>query len=184
MATIRVKAQPVGVDRVVRQFSLAAAHLPVDTLEAQRELGRASEVVFAAFAPHKTWRLIRGISSVSEGSVVTVKDEARNPSSGYDYVGVTRFGHKVARIYPKHRAAAHVIATRKRREGETVTHGHDEFALGHPALRFTIGGRVLYRASVAGYHPASDWAEDALPEVNAEADAVASRLGRTIESRF
>ena len=168
MATISIKARPVGADAAARRFSLAAARLPEDTLASQRELGRASEVVFGAYAPHRTGRLVRGIASIVAGATVIVRDFAQNPESGYDYVGVTRFGHRVARIYPKHTSAS-VLGTGKRKAG---------------ALRMVIGGRVLYRASVAGYHPASDWAEDALPEVEAEAEVVAARLGGKIEARF
>jgi hypothetical protein len=168
VATIKIKARTFGADSALRRFRVVAAMLPSDTFDAQRELGRAAEVVFGAHAPFRSGRLIRGISSEGGGGGVIVKDIARNPESGYDYVGVTRFGHQVARIYPTHTAGS-VLASGKARSG---------------ALRFSIGGRVLYRASVAGYHPASDWAEDALPEVRAEAQAVATRLGRTIEARF
>jgi hypothetical protein len=165
---ISLVARPVGAERVVRRFLTAADRLKEDTLEGQRELGRLSEVIFAAHAPHLTGRLIRGISSSVLGGRVIVKDEARNPETGYDYVGVTRFGHKVARIYPKHAAASN-LAMGKAKKG---------------ALRFTIGGRTLYRGSVAGYHPAQDWADEALPEVQGAAQTVASRLGNRIEARF
>lgn len=170
MASIALKARTVGADAVLRRFMIASARLPVDTLDAQQELGRASEVVFGAYVPIKSGRALRGISSDLSGAAVIVTDEARNPETGYDYIGVTRFGHKVARIYPKHSSSnASSLATGKQKHG---------------MLRFVIGGRVLYRASVAGYHPASDWATDALPEVEVEAQAVATRLGRKIESRF
>jgi hypothetical protein len=168
VAKIAIKARPVGVDGVLRRFNVASDLLPGDTLEAQRELGRRAEVIFGAHAPHKSGRLIRGIASIALGGKVIVKDEAKNPATGFDYVRITRFGHAVARIFPKH-AAASTLANGKARAG---------------ALRFTIGGRVLFRASVAGYHPASDWAEDAFPEVAAAAQTVASRLGRKIEARF
>jgi hypothetical protein len=165
---ITIKARPVGAERVIRRFLTAADRLKEDTLEGQRELGRLSEVVFAAHAPHRSGRLIRGISSLVLGGRVIVKDEARNPETGYDYVGVTRFGHKVARIYPKH-AAASSLATGKAKKG---------------ALRIPMGGGFIFRASVAGYHPGSDWADEALPEVRSQAQVVATRLGRRIEARF
>lgn len=165
---IALKARPVGVERIVQRLRVGAERLPRDTLEAQRELGRRAEVIFGAHAPHRSGRLIRGISSSVLGGKVIVKAEARNPESGYDYVGVTRFGHKVARIYPKGTSGS-VLANGKAKKG---------------ALRFSVGGKVLYRASVAGYHPASDWADDALPEVRGAAQTVAARLGRQIEARF
>lgn len=170
---IALKARPIGVGRVLRNFLTASAALPDDTLDAQRELGRHSEVIFGAHAPHKSGRLIRGIASIVLGGKVIVKDEARNPTSGYDYVGVTRFGH--GKIVPKNRQfGATVLATGKRRG----------YTPGHAALRFMVGGRVVYAAYINEWRPASDWATDALPEVAAEAQAVATRLGHTIESRF
>lgn len=173
---VKIKAKPVGVNHVLRNFISAAGSLKDDTLEAERELGRRAEVIFGAHAPHRTGRLIRGISSVLLGGQVIVKAEAKNPQSGYDYVGVTRFGHRVARIYPAQRFAAFVLDTKKRRKSGRTNHP--------PALRLVIGGRVLYRASVPGYHPDHDWAQDALPEIRAAATGVATRLGRRIEARF
>lgn len=184
MATIALKARTIGADGAIRRFLVTAGMLHGDTRDAQRELGKAAEVVFGAYVPVKSGRALRGISSDAEGDAVIVKDVARNPQSGFDYIRITRFGHNVARIFPTHRSSgAHIIATKRRRGGETLTHGYDSFT-SQAALRFTIGGRVLYRHSVAGYHPASDWATDALPEVEVEAQAVATRLGRKIESRF
>jgi hypothetical protein len=184
MAGARFTARPVGVDGVLRRFLVAATRLPHDTTDAQQELGKAAEVVFGAYVPVKTGRELRGIGSDLAGGVVTVSDYARNPTSGFDYVAVTRFGHRVDRIYPTHRSsAASIVATKRRRGGETLTHGFDSFA-SNAALRFTIGGRVLFRHSVRGYHPASDWAEDALPEIEAQAQVVATRLGHTLEARF
>jgi hypothetical protein len=170
VASITLKARTLGVESVLRRFLVAASLLPSDTLDAQRELGKAAEVVFGAYVPVRSGRALRGISSDVLGAGVTVTDVARNPQSGYDYIGVTRFGHSVARIFPKHSTgSASTLANGKKKRG---------------ALRFSIGGRVLYRASVAGYHPASDWATDALPEVEVAAQGVATRLGRKIESRF
>lgn len=171
---VRLKARSAGADRVLRSFATASALLPTDTLGAQRDLGRAAEVVFGAFAPFRSGRLIRGIASLVAGGKVVVRADARDPASGYDYVGVTRFGHRVARISPKgRRYAASVLSTGKKRSSGK-----------RAALRFTIGGRAFFAASVRGYKPASDWATDALPEVEAEARVIVDRLGRKIESRF
>lgn len=170
MASMTITARSVGVEGVLRRFLVAASLLPSDTMDAQRELGKAAEVVFGAHVPIRSGRALRGISSDALGAGVTVTDVAKNPETGYDYIGVTRFGHRVARIFPKHTAAsASTLASGKSRKG---------------ALRFSVNGRVMYRASVAGYHPASDWATDALPEVQVAAQAVATRLGHKIVSRF
>lgn len=169
---IKLKVRTAGADSVARRFAAARARLPWDVRDAEISLGRAAEVVFAAYAPVRSGRLIRGISSSFDGGGVTVRADARNPMSGYDYVGVTRFGHGVIR--PKDRQfGAYVLATGKRR-------GYGRRAM----LRFTVGNKVVYTPEVAAWRPASDWATDALPEVYAEADVVAARLGATIESRF
>lgn len=174
MATIKIKARSLGTDGVARRFIAAVTRMPRDTMDAQRELGKLSEVVFASHAPFRSGRLIRGISSSGAGTVI-VKDEARNPQTGYDYVGVTRFGHGKI-IAGRGRAPAFTLATKKSRG----------FLGGKrkPMLRFVIGGRVVYTPYVNAWRPASDWAEDALPEVEAQAQVVASRLGQTIESHF
>jgi hypothetical protein len=172
---ISLVAKPVGAQRVLRRFITASAALKRQLLDAEKELGRKAEVIFGAHAPFRTGRLIRGISSFTLGNGVTVKAEARNPQSGYDYVGVTRFGH--GKIVPRHdRGTAFVLATKKRRATKRTN--------ARPALRFTIGGRVVYAAYVNAWKPAQDWADAAMPEVEAAAQGVAARLGRTIEARF
>ena len=134
-------------------------------------LGEDAEMIFAAFAPSKSGRLARGIVATRAGRMVVVRSTARDPSSGYEYTGVTRFGHRAAYIYPKARRSASVVATRgERARGRRA------------ALRFTLGGRVVYASRVRGYRPASDWATDALPAVEQAADAAAGRLGRRVNA--
>ena len=142
------------------------------------EVAHRAEVVYAAHAPHATGRLGRGIKTVPFGGQFLVIAEAKNPTSGYDYVAVTRFGHKQARIYPRaDRRKASVVATgNKRRKG------------GGAALAFRVGGvggvggKMIFRRSVKGFHPTSDWATDAGPEINQESELVARELGHRIEA--
>lgn len=147
------------------QFLRRAEQLRHDTEAAVRDLGERAELIYAAHAPHATGRLARGISSQAQGLSAVVRADARNPQSGYDYVGVTRFGHRQARLYAKH-APATVLATGKARVG---------------VLRFTIGGRVFYRRSVKAYHPLQDWSQRAMPQIRAQADRTMAELGRKIE---
>ena len=170
MATITLRVRTLGVEGVLRRFLVAASRLPSDTFDAQRELGREAEVVFGAYVPVLSGRELRGIGSDASGGGVTVTDYARNPQSGFDYVGVTRWGRGAIR--PKHRQfGSYSLATGKRRSGGG-------------ALRFTVGGRVVFVKEVGPWKPASDWVTDALPEVEVAAQGVATRLGRKIESRF
>lgn len=142
--------------------------------ETMRGLGEDAELIFQAHARHRTGRMARNIKSDVVGRTVVVSVEARNPQTGFDYVAVTRFGHRVARIYPQVRSRATVLATGNRRK-------HGKKAM----LRFVIGGRVFYRHSVKGFKPEYDWADRAMPEVNQAAERAMAALGRKIIlSRF
>jgi hypothetical protein len=118
------------------------------------DLGERVELVFAAFAPAQTGRLGRGVVATRAGYVLVVRSTARDPSSGYAYTAVTRFGHRAAWIYPRKAKA----------------------------LRFRIGGRTVFASRVRGYRPRSDWARDALPAIDQAAQQAAVRLGRTLEA--
>lgn len=107
-------------------------------------------------APVKTGRLRRGITSRLVGGIIEIISTARNPDTGYAYTGVTRFGHRVRRIYP----------------------------VKAKALAFTIGGRTLVRAWVRGYHPASDWAERGIPEALAVVERSAANIADELERRL
>lgn len=105
--------------------------------------------VYRRVAPKRSGRLAAQIHAQDNEVLSTVRSAA-----GYPYTGVTRFGHRPAvpdRIDPKRGRA----------------------------LRFTIGGRVVYRASVRRYHPAVDWATRGLPD----AERIATdRWGREVNS--
>jgi hypothetical protein len=139
--------------------------------DAIRGVGDDAELAFAAHARHASGRMARGVKAHTRGQVVEVVVFARNPIGGYDYVGVTRFGHKTEFITPRaDRHVAYVIDTkRKRQRGRRAT------------LRFVIGGRVFYRQKVKAFHPDHDWAEDAMPQVRDSADRAMQRIKRKIE---
>lgn len=173
MGSYRVEI--IGAGGLARGLADAAASVDRDTRDEQRALGDKAELIFAAYAlKGRTGRLARGIVARDLGGVVQVEAHARNPLSGFDYVGVTRFGHRVARIVPRtDRGSASVVATgRSRRRGA------------HAALRIPLGGGVIYRRSVRGFHPAQDWSERAIPQIRAEAKRSAERLGRKVASRI
>lgn len=147
----------VGAARVAARLEEKAARLPSLTEDAVEDLAADAELIFAAHTPSRSGRLARGVSAQSgPGLSAVVVARARNPESGYDYVGVSRWGHRVAFIYPK-RARA---------------------------LRFTTrAGRVVFAKRVRGHKPATDWRDDAMPQVEERAEIVASRLGREITVR-
>lgn len=154
--TFRLFDDPEELDRILQ--------------EELRHLGDDAELVFAAHARKRTGRMARNIKAHANGRTIEVTVFAADPKTGFDYVAVTRFGHKVARIYPRTRARATVVATgRARGRGRSA------------ALRFVApDGRVLYRKSVKGFRPTYDWAERAFPEVQRSADRAMQRIGRRI----
>lgn len=123
---------------------------------------RATEIT-RGFAPHRSGALERGIQAQvrSYGGRVTVAlySTARS-DEGFDYMPVTRFGHRVAFIYPKHAKALRFIPE------------------GRPS------GKPIFRAWVRGYKPTHDWVEDALRELGQELDRAAERLSRRIDRRL
>lgn len=139
-------------------------------MKAQQELADDAEIIFSSFALHRSGRMGRNIHTIQSGRTLTVQVEARDPLTGFDYVRITRFGHKTFRIVPKARSAATVIATgKKRAKGRRAS------------LRWVqLGGGVIYRRSSRGFHPVKDWATEALPEIRKAAHKSLSVLGKRI----
>lgn len=162
----KVTARVIGADRVSRRFQIVASELGHDTQKAQQEIGDRAELVFAAHALHRTGRLARGIVAHG-GATVVVTANARDPKTGFDYVAVTRFGHQVNKIVPKHQP-------QPGRYLAPIPGVGPRWVKKRAALGF--GGRFF--ASSKGFHPDHDWAEDAIPTIEREAQAVATKLGR------
>lgn len=150
---------------------LSPADLDREIMRAQRELADDAEIIFASFALHRTGRMARNIHTVQSGKELTVETEARDPQTGFDYVRITRFGHRTFRIVPKRQFAASVIATGQRR------------AKGHRAMLRWVqtDGGVVYRHSSRGFHPVRDWASEAIPEIRIRAQSRMGALARRIE---
>lgn len=174
-------------DRVLAMI----AAVPNELARAVEETADDAVLIFAAFAPRgRSGRLGRGIRYVSaqgrlsSGRFATGRQFAiiasARTAEGFDYVGVSRFGHRQSFIYPRHdRAPASVVSTRKpRREG--VTSG------GQPALRIPSrnGGPPIYRNRVRGIKRSVDWAETAQGAVDRELAARSSQLAHRLEVRF
>jgi hypothetical protein len=171
--SFHILAKFSGVQEATRRIEIFSEHVDDETERAVAELGEDAELIYATFALHGTsGRLARGITAQKAGPhKVIVRADARNPRTGFDYVAVTRFGHKVFKIVPKHdRAPATILATHKARKGG-----------GLGALMFSIGGNVLFRKSTKGFHPTTDWADRARPHLEEKVQTTAVRLARRIE---
>ncbi len=132
-----IKVRTRGGARVSRLLLDAASSTDDELRDAVRTTANGAVRIYRAQAPKRTGRLARSITAQLAGSSATVKATAVNPQSGFGYARVTRFGHRVARIYP----------VRAR------------------ALAIPVPGGVIFRASVRGYKPATDWAAGVLPFV-------------------
>ncbi len=169
MAELRIRATATNPRRI-----LSPQKLQQMLDETLLEVAKDSEIIFAAHALHATGRMARNIRSDKIGQDIIVHVEARDPVSGFDYVRITRFGHRVLRIFPKRILAA-------TREAVVLATGRTRGRGRQAALRFIIGGRVMYRHSVKGFHPATDWADNAMPQIRRRAEQRVKGLGRRIE---
>ncbi len=172
MPTLRARLES---GPAARRLGAASAGLPGDARTTARVVGQGAVLIFRGYAPRRSGRLRRGIRLLSTGGAFTVRADARNPATGYDYVGVTRFGHRLRIIRPRgDRAAASVVATGRARAGGRQA-----------ALRIVMpGGQVIYRRQVKGYRPAHDWAARAHRPIRRLAESNLVRLATTVERRI
>lgn len=151
----------VNTQDLERKFLRAARDLHDDFMAELDGIGVDAELVFQSVAPKKTGRLGRGITSQRVGDEVHVTAHAQNPKTGYDYVGVTRFGHRKSRIYPR-RVWAHSGPPRA------------------AALKTPFG----YFTSVRGFKPRGDWAAKGVSPTQKIADARLKRFGGQLTARL
>ncbi len=182
MADLTLKASPEGVRRIARSLRSGGRLLHgmlVD--EMNRGLAPGLVQVHRTAAPKgETRKLSQSIRSESSTqaakATVQVTSNARSPE-GFRYTGVTRVGHRAGRIFPRHSITEH-------RYIAPIPGVGPRWVTTAPALAFRIGGRLLFRRSVAGYHPASDWVQDARGDVNRELDRGVVRLVHAMGRRL
>lgn len=173
----KFRARLLDPEEVAQALIDTANDMEREMREAVVALGEETELIYAGFALKRSGRMARGIrANVAGGSTVLVTVHARDPKTGYDYVGVTRWGHSVKVIVPSGaRRPASVVSTRRRRARVQYKTGP------RPALRLPSGE---FRYSVRGFQPAGDWADKAWPVVKAAGEATAEKLGSKILTRF
>ena len=89
------------VDDLLVKLHRTVAGMRSDMREATDELGDDAEIIYAGHALKDTGRMARGIKAHRAGNVVLVNAVAKNPETGFDYVAVTRFGHRLELIFPR-----------------------------------------------------------------------------------
>ena len=151
MGRATFKAEPVGARRSAERLLRGSRAMSSKMFEElDRNAGRTTRIM-AGVAPKASGRLAAEIHPEIIGGGYQLISDVKS-DAGYSYTGVTRVGHRTAYIYPKNGRA----------------------------LRFTIGGKVIFASRVRGYHPSRDWVESGIPGVEAEAARSSERVGRQI----
>jgi len=167
MGRVKITARFYGprLMRRVRTLPVEAQRLLDDAL---RETSDEAVEFFKDEAPELSGRLKRGITARPTKTGYTITVKAVDPETGYDYVGVTRFGHKVRRIRPIER----------RSEGT----GRRTFRDGY--LVFNSRGRNWRLKSVRGVRVRQDWVRPARVRSHDEASRRMREVGREIAKRW
>lgn len=136
--------------------------------EMRGELGSKARRLYQVAAPSKTRRLADRIGVQVAGQRMQVVSGVADPRSGFHYTGVTRFGR--GEVKPRtDRAPATVSDTRRPRQTGS-----------RAALRFVIGGRVIYARRVKAYRPSRDWATKAHAGARREVREAGRRVVRSL----
>jgi hypothetical protein len=144
--------------------------------QSAKRVGEDAELIYQSHAPVRSGRLLRGIRAVAVEDQVIVSAVAVDPKTGFDYVAVSRFGHKKRVIVPVTRGGRH-------RKSRTIKRGKGGRFVARSAgeLVFTSLGRLWRLPSVRGFVPHGDWTDKAWPEVKVIADTEMKKTGNEIE---
>lgn len=161
--SVVVEVKQAGAPRAARDLSRAARNLRREMVTLMRASGDELAAPFKAAAPfdveeRDSYHMRDHITVKVSGAGLPhaeVDVQAISPENGFDYLAVTRFGHR-----------------------GTIRVKRAKY------LRWVQQGEVMYAKETAGWHPAGDWVEDAMPEAEAVADALADRIGRTVYTRL
>ena len=176
---MRITASTQGAGQQAKRAREIVRMIDRDMAESARNVGDDAELIYQAAAPVRTGRLKAGIRAVSVGDEVVVTARAVDPDTGFDYVAVSRFGHRKRLIVPVAKGGnARKSRTVKRgASGRFITRG-----LGY--LRFASRGRTWVLPSVRGFRPRGDWVDRAWPSVKSAADSELEQTGNKIEVRW
>src|SRR4051812_44537003 len=144
-----------------------------------RNVGDDAELIYQSAAPRRSGRLSHGIRSIPAGDTVIVTATAVDPKTGFDYVAVSRFGHRKRIIIPVTKGG------RPRKARKTSRGLMGRFAKRGPgALVFNSRGRRWMLRSVRGFRPKVDWVDKAWPGVKEAADTEMDKTGNEIAVRW
>lgn len=162
--TVLLRAQVRGAGPVAAEFDQDARQVQDAIIREFRTIARHAEDVYRSFAPEDSGRLRESVDArVFLGNAstpqITVYARALDPTNNFDYLDVTRWGHRRTFIEPQRARMLKVHYAGRDRAGD---------------------GPYVLRPNVSGVVQPVDWVEEAEQVVEADFDAAASRLGRTI----
>jgi len=173
----KIKAEVKGAGAQARRARDVANFLGDN--ESARNVANDAELIYKEAAPKRSHRLARGIKAVGHGDEVFVRAVAVDPKTGFDYVAVSRFGHRKDFIVPVSKSGQPRQSRTVRRDptGRFVTRGA-------PALVFSSRGSTWKLSQVRGFRPKGDWVDKAWPAVKEAADTELDRVGTEITVRW
>lgn len=174
-----------GVTRSMRQLSNAEDAIQEEIEETLDELRKPIRAIFRENSVSR--RVGDELVLLPFGAAGTVGFQLvstyRDPLTGYDPLGVTRFGHRKKYIQPSEdRARASTVATRLPRGPEVFFNRRTgRFGAQQQALR--MHGEPRFRHKVKGQSRREDWVDVANQEARPLIAEATARLGRRIVSR-
>ncbi len=146
-------------DQLAKDFTRAQRRIQDRVNRTMRLIDAETMPVYRTVAPSDTGELMRGLESRisfrAQRVRITVSVAAER--DGFDYVAVTRFGHRVRWITPKRKLAMTV----------------------HTQGRYSM---PILRHRVPGYRPRRDWVVDGTRRVIQMVDRHSRELGRDIDT--
>lgn len=175
----RINAKVEGAGRQAKAAREIANMLNLE--RSARDVAKDAELIYAANAPHRSGRLSRGIRAVATGGGdVAVTATAVDPDTGFDYVRVSRFGHRKALIFPVTKRGQRRQSRTKVRDPKTGRFT----SRGRSALVFNSRGKTWKLPYVKGFRPKGDWVARSQPEITAAAETEMEATGNKIAARW
>lgn len=175
----KIRASAVNAGRLAANARKVERVIDDGMRDSVNNVASDAELIYQAAAPRRSHRLARGIRAVPIGDQAIVTATAVDPGSGFDYVAVTRFGHKKRIIRP-------VTKTGRPRQSRTVTRGPGgRFTKrSAAALSFFSRGQQWLLPSVRGFRPKVDWVDAASSQIDQAAGTEMDRTGNEIAVRW
>jgi len=153
---IKVKAERAAA--VGAKFGRTKGKLSSELEQSVSDIGQAMKRVYRFWTPKQSGRMQKGIGVRKAGrAVVEITVSAVDPDTGFNYVAVSRFGHRVTTIQP---VTANILKLN------------------------LYGGFWTFAPEVKGYRPKYDWVEEAFYSAQEVAETHAHKLSQRLDLRL